>query len=93
VVDDQRDRVKSGYVEIDLAVFPVIEEKLRWKHANESISERQRELRRRRVRKKKMTLIKAKAAKASASEKEVLAAKVRRMTPGAIQQIEALGLK
>jgi len=61
-------------------------------------SERQRELRRRRARKKKMTkkkmtLIKAKAAKASASEKEVLAAKVRRMTPGAIQQIEALGLK
>ena len=56
-------------------------------------SERQRELRRRRVRKKKMTLIKAKAAKASASEKEVLAAKVRRMTPGAVQQIEALGLK
>ena len=56
-------------------------------------SERERELRRRRARKKKMDHIKRRAEKATASEKEVLAAKVRRMTPGARQLIETLDLK
>ena len=52
-------------------------------------SERQRELRRRRHRKVKMAVLKRRAAKASSSEKEVLAAKVRRLTPGADQIIES----
>ena len=56
-------------------------------------SERERELRRRRKRKHKMTLIKKRAAKATASEKEVLAAKIRQLTPGAEQLIETLGLE
>ena len=56
-------------------------------------SERERELRRRRKRRKKMTHIKNRLKKASNSEKEVLAAKIRRMTPGANQLIESLGLK
>ncbi len=55
-------------------------------------SERERELRRRRSRKKKMTLITKRAEKASASEKEVLAAKIRQMTPGAEELIKRLGL-
>ncbi|MFN5322263.1 MAG: DUF6800 family protein [Planctomycetota bacterium] len=45
-------------------------------------SERQRELRRRRHRKQKLVNWKRRAAKASSSEKEVLAAKIRRLTPG-----------
>lgn len=56
-------------------------------------SERERELRRRRKRKKKMGLIRKKAAKASGSEKEVLAAKIRKLTPGAEGLIATLGLK
>ncbi len=56
-------------------------------------SERERELRRRRKRLKKMTLIKKRAEKASASEKEVLAAKIRRITPGAEGLITALKLE
>ncbi len=56
-------------------------------------SERERELRRRRVRKKKLSLIKKRAEKASASEKEVLAAKIRKLTPGSEQLIEALELE
>jgi len=55
-------------------------------------NERHRELARRRTRKKKMTLIKKRAAKASASEKQVLADKIRRMTPGAEELIKSLGL-
>ncbi len=55
-------------------------------------NERHRELARRRTRKKKMTLIKKRAAKASASEKQVLADKIRRMTPGAEELIKTLGL-
>lgn len=39
-----------------------------------------------------MTLIKKRAAKASASEKQVLADKIRRMTPGAEELIKTLGL-
>lgn len=56
-------------------------------------SERERELRRRRKRRKKMTLIRKRAAKASPSEKEVLAAKIRRLTPGSETLIAALGLE
>ncbi|MFT5302617.1 MAG: hypothetical protein ACI814_003434 [Mariniblastus sp.] len=56
-------------------------------------SERERELRRRRKRKKALGLVKKRAEKASSSEKEVLAAKVRRMTPGAEEMIKTMGLK
>ena len=56
-------------------------------------SERERELRRRRQRKKKMGLLRKRAEKASSSEKEVLAAKVRRLTPGAEGLIKTMGLK
>ena len=55
-------------------------------------SERRRELRRRRQRRQKVAKIKQRAAKASASEKEVLANKLRNLTPGAEQLIEALEL-
>jgi len=55
-------------------------------------NERHRELARRRTRKKKMTLIKKRAEKASASEKQVLADKIRRLTPGAEELTEKLGL-
>jgi len=56
-------------------------------------SERERELRRRRKRKKKMNLIKERYKKASSSEKEVLVAKIRRLSPGASTLIAALGSK
>ncbi len=56
-------------------------------------SERERELRRRRKRRKKMGLLKKRAEKASASEKEVLAAKIRRLTPGSEVLIAALELE
>ena len=56
-------------------------------------SERQRELRRRRKRRKSVTQIKARAAKASPSEKQVLADKLRNLTPGAKTLIAALGLE
>lgn len=56
-------------------------------------SERQRELKRRRHRQKKLDKIKAKAAKASPSEKAHLAAKVRRLTPGAEDLIVRWGLE
>jgi len=56
-------------------------------------SERERELRRRRKRKKKMDLLKKRVEKASASEKEVIAEKIRRMTPGAEGLIKTMGLK
>lgn len=56
-------------------------------------SERERELRRRRQRKKKMGLLRKRAEKASASEKEVLAAKIRKLTPGAEDLIKTMKLK
>ncbi len=55
-------------------------------------SERRRELRRRRHRKLKVEQIKKRAENASVSEKEVLASKLRSLTPGANQLIEAMGL-
>jgi hypothetical protein len=55
-------------------------------------SERERELRRRRKRRKVVTKIKARAGKATASEKEVLARKLRCVTPGAEELIKRLKL-
>lgn len=56
-------------------------------------SERKRELRRRRHRKSKVTNLKRRAEKANASDKQVIAAKLRGLTPGAKTIIEALGLE
>ncbi len=56
-------------------------------------SERQRELRRRRHRKVKVQFLKKRAEKASKSEKEVIANKLRELTPGADAIIEAWGLE
>ena len=56
-------------------------------------SERQRELRRRRSRKKKIDHYKKRAQNASDSEKEVIANKLRELTPGADVLIEQLELK
>lgn len=55
--------------------------------------ERQRELRRRRHRRKKYTILKRRAAKANASEKQVIAAKIRKMSVGAEVMIDNLGLE
>ncbi|WP_425613934.1 DUF6800 family protein [Anatilimnocola sp. NA78] len=57
------------------------------------IIHRMKEIAQRRHRKKKLAVIKRRAAKASISEKAVLAAKLRRMTPGAEIIIAALGLE
>jgi len=51
-------------------------------------SERKRELRRRRQRSKKYALIEKKLEKATPSEKQALAAKLRKMTPGAEELIK-----
>jgi hypothetical protein len=56
-------------------------------------SERERELRRRRKRLKSVTAIKKKSEKATAAEKEVLAAKLRRMSPGGELIVASLGLE
>lgn len=56
-------------------------------------SERERELRRRRKRRKSVTKIKTRAGKASTSEKEVLAGKLRSITPGAEELIQRLKLE
>ncbi len=55
--------------------------------------ERMREIRRRRSRKKKMAILKKKALKANASEKVAIAAKIRKLTPGAEVVIANLGLE
>jgi hypothetical protein len=57
------------------------------------IIERQKELKRRRHRKKKLKVVKRRLAKATISEKAHLAAKLRRMTPGAEVIIGTLGLE
>lgn len=54
---------------------------------------RMKEIRQRRHRKKKLAVLKRRAAKASISEKAILAAKLRRMTPGAEVIIANLGLE
>ncbi len=56
-------------------------------------SERERELRRRRKRRKSVTKIKARSQKASGSEKELLAGKLRSLTPGAEELIQRLKLE
>lgn len=56
-------------------------------------SERQKEIKRRRHRRKKMAQLAVRAKKASVSEKTVIAHKVRGLTPGAEQIIEAWGLE
>lgn len=56
-------------------------------------SERRRELRRRRHRREKITKLSAKAAKATPGEKQEIARKIRRLTPGADILIERLKLK
>jgi hypothetical protein len=56
-------------------------------------SERQKEIKRRRHRKKKVAEITARAKKASASEKELLARKLRDLTPGAEELIRRLELE
>lgn len=58
-----------------------------------SCSERRRELTRRRKRAKKIAHLKKKLPKASVSEKQAIAARVRKMTPGAEQIITQLALE
>lgn len=55
-------------------------------------TERQREIRRRRTRRVKLAYLAKKAEKATPEEKLVIAAKLRRMTPGADILIERMGL-
>ena len=55
-------------------------------------SERQRELRRRRKRKAQYDKWKTRLGKASKNEKAVIAAKLRRTTPGAETMIKQLGI-
>jgi hypothetical protein len=52
-------------------------------------TERQRELRRRRHRKNKLELLHKKSEKANKSEKAVIAQKIRKLSPGAEQLIQA----
>jgi CxxC motif-containing protein (DUF1111 family) len=56
-------------------------------------SERQKEIRRRRHRRQQLIRFKGRAAKASVSEKAAIAAKLRDLTPGAEQVIQALQLE
>ncbi len=56
------------------------------------ISERHKEIKRRRKRKEQVGKIARRAEKASASEKELLANKLRRMTPGASELVDRLQL-
>lgn len=56
-------------------------------------SERQRELRRRRKRAKKIGHLKQRAAKATVSEKQAIAGRIRKMTPGAENIISELALE
>lgn len=55
--------------------------------------ERHKELSRRRARRKKVAKLKAKAQNANASEKAEIAAKLRRLTPGAHVLINDWGLE
>ncbi len=56
-------------------------------------SERQRELRRRRHRRVKIDQLKRRAATASVSEKNVIAEKIRKLTPGGEEIIAVMGLE
>lgn len=55
--------------------------------------ERHRELRRRRSRTRKIGIFTRRAATANTSEKAVLAAKIRKLTPGAEEILTRLGLQ
>lgn len=57
------------------------------------ISDRQQEIQRRRHRKKKMAILERKIKGSSATDKQVIAAKIRRLTPGAELIIARLGLE
>ena len=57
------------------------------------ISERGKEIKRRRHRRKKLTQLARRLKKATVSEKGVIAAKVRRLTPGAEVIIDAWQLR
>ena len=57
------------------------------------ISERRKEIKRRRHRRKKCEHLKQRAEKASPAEKEVIASKLRGLTPGADVIIDKLGLR
>ena len=57
------------------------------------ISDRKQEIKRRRHRRKKVEHFKRRLKKATTSEKGVIAEKLRKMTPGAEQVIEHLGLQ
>lgn len=58
-----------------------------------SLSERKKELRRRRKRRENYVHMKAKLAKADPAAKEKMAAKLRKMTIGAEEVIQAWGLE
>jgi 2-methylaconitate cis-trans-isomerase PrpF len=55
-------------------------------------SEREKEIKRRRKRRKQITQLRARAAKATGSEKQVIADKLRNMTPGYKTLIDSMGL-
>ncbi|MBX9789291.1 MAG: hypothetical protein K2Y37_10280 [Pirellulales bacterium] len=57
------------------------------------ISERHKEIKRRRHRRKKFELFKRRIKKATTSEKQHIAEKLRRLTPGAVAVIDDLGIK
>lgn len=57
------------------------------------IVERHKEIKRRQHRKKKLASMQKKLAKATGSEKQIMAAKLRRMTPGADVLIARWGLE
>lgn len=56
-------------------------------------SERRKEIKRRRHRRKKLTQLAKRLEKATVSERGVIAEKVRRLTPGGKQIVEAWGLE
>lgn len=58
-----------------------------------SICERKKELRRRRHRRKKLRQLAKRLQKATVSEKAIIAAKIRKLTPGAETIIAAWGLE
>lgn len=55
-------------------------------------SEREKEIKRRRKRRKQITHLRARAEKATGSEKQVIADKLRNMTPGYKTLISSMGL-
>jgi hypothetical protein len=57
------------------------------------LSERRKELKRRRHRRRKLAHYRAKLETATVSEKTHMAQKIRRMTPGAEEVVDTLGLE